>query len=267
MNFFTRSAPLFLLLAATVCSTPLNDINIVPRALSPAQCSSVVSVVSVMKVNQATSFCESFLSIQTKTTTSITSVDVLAIHQSRLLMPAQYDNEDCNHDHWDGIVSLPELSFTSNGTKPLISTSVVFKPGQPPAKARRELEDAVKARNAESNDALEKRGALPSYLTAFPSSVISSGCECLNVPTPVTTVKSTSTATTTKSVPFPVKTTTVYRKSIDFLIILRLIDSFSNLISSMTLSTQKTFFHSFQTANLRSWSATFVHNEYFPSPS
>ena len=68
---------LFLLLPALAYSTPLNEFDIIPRALSPAQCSSVVSVVSAMKVNQATSFCESFLSIKTKTTTSITSVEML----------------------------------------------------------------------------------------------------------------------------------------------------------------------------------------------
>ena len=79
MMFFARFASLLVLLAVTARSSPLNDFDAVPRALSPAQCSSVISVVSVMKVYQATSFCESFLSIKTQTTTSITSVDMLGI--------------------------------------------------------------------------------------------------------------------------------------------------------------------------------------------
>lgn len=53
---------------------------------------------------------------------------------------------------------------------------------------------------------------MPSYLAAFASSAVSSACECLSVPTPVTTLKSTSTVKITTSVPYPTKTTTVYRK-------------------------------------------------------
>jgi len=92
------------------------------------------------------------------------------------------------------------------------STSVLFKAGQPPAKARREIYHAVEVRDADFYNALEKRSPLPSYLTAFASSAVSSACQCLSVPTLLTTVKSISTATSTKSVPYPVKTRTVYRK-------------------------------------------------------
>jgi len=77
MISLSKSIILLFLLVAAVCSSPFNDVDLVHRALSPAQCSSVVSVVNVLKVNQATSFCESFLSVQTKTTVSITSVNML----------------------------------------------------------------------------------------------------------------------------------------------------------------------------------------------
>ena len=91
-------------------------------------------------------------------------------------------------------------------------TSVVFKPGQPPAKVRRGIEGVLEAWDAEHFDGLAKRSSLPSYLATIASSAVSSACQCLSLSTPVATVKSTKTATSTTSVPYPVKTTTIYRK-------------------------------------------------------
>lgn len=106
MTFFGSAVILFLALAAAVCSSPLNDFNLLPRALSPAQCSSLVSVVSVLKVYQATSFCESFLSVKTQTSVSVTLVKKCCNVHSPFLMFGQYYYEDCDYDNWDCIVGL-----------------------------------------------------------------------------------------------------------------------------------------------------------------
>ena len=88
------------------------------------------------------------------------------------------------------------------------STSVVFKPGNPPnpsAKAKRAVE--------------EKRAtapAIPYFLKTYASSAISTGCSCLNLPTPTNTITIPSTSTltatvqTTVTVSPPVITSTVY---------------------------------------------------------
>lgn len=73
------------------------------------------------------------------------------------------------------------------------STSVTFLPGNPPAPK-------------------ERREATPSYLSGIPSSAISSGCQCLNLPTPVTKTTTTSIKTVTTKVPPKPVTKTVYRK-------------------------------------------------------
>ncbi|KAL8933678.1 MAG: hypothetical protein Q9211_005648 [Gyalolechia sp. 1 TL-2023] len=78
------------------------------------------------------------------------------------------------------------------------STTIVFSPGNPPAyKERREAAP------------VEKRDDL-SYLSGIADSAISSGCQCLNLPTTVTTTTTTSITTVTTNVPAKIVTKTVY---------------------------------------------------------
>ncbi|KAL8696719.1 MAG: hypothetical protein Q9201_007515 [Fulgogasparrea decipioides] len=82
------------------------------------------------------------------------------------------------------------------------STTVVFLPGNPPSsKERREAEALDGAQ-------FEKREN-PTYLSGIASTAISSGCECLNLPTLTATTTKTSTKTATTKVPATV-TKTVY---------------------------------------------------------
>ena len=110
------------------------------------------------------------------------------------------------------------------------STTVLFLPGDPPVEDKvkhnsvNALHDGHKVKRAENP-------TLPSYLSAFATSAISSGCSCLSLPTPTTTVTDISTVETTATVqyhtslvhaqadtdfkvPAPTTTETVYRKSI-----------------------------------------------------
>ena len=107
MIFVSRSVILSSSLVAAVYSSPLNDFDLVARALSPAQCSNVVFVVSVLKVYQATSFCESFLSIKTSTSTFITSVEQLYNIPFRILTSAQHHHKDCDHNNRNCFVGQP----------------------------------------------------------------------------------------------------------------------------------------------------------------
>lgn len=107
MTIFLNSAILFLLLAVVVCSSPLNDFNLLPRALSPAQCSSVVSVVSVLKVYRATPFCESFLSVKTQTPISITLLKKCCNFVCQFSTFSQYYYKNRGYDNGKYIVGLP----------------------------------------------------------------------------------------------------------------------------------------------------------------
>ena len=44
------------------------------RDISPAECSKVAAIVTVLKINKATPFCSSFLSIEPATSTSVVKV-------------------------------------------------------------------------------------------------------------------------------------------------------------------------------------------------
>ncbi|KAL8915742.1 MAG: hypothetical protein Q9172_006706 [Xanthocarpia lactea] len=83
------------------------------------------------------------------------------------------------------------------------STTVVFLPGNPPASKERREEAAPEEAT------MKKRGS-PAYLSGIASSVISSACECLNLPTTVTKTTETSVKTATTEVPASTVTKTVY---------------------------------------------------------
>ncbi|KAL8690959.1 MAG: hypothetical protein Q9218_003717 [Villophora microphyllina] len=84
------------------------------------------------------------------------------------------------------------------------STTVVFLPGNPlAAKERREVKVV-------EGPTLEKRDT-PEYLSGIAHTAISSGCECLNLPTPmITTTKTKMAKTSTTTVPAASVTKTVY---------------------------------------------------------
>lgn len=91
-------------------------------------------------------------------------------------------------------------SFTTTSGTAL--TSIVFKPGNPPAaKLRREVD--------------LKRDAtptVPAYIKNYAPSAISSACSCLDIPTPTPSsiTTTTKTLTTTVTVAPPVVTSTIY---------------------------------------------------------
>ena len=53
-------------------ASPVQELN--GRNLSPAECSKVTKIVDVLKLNKATPFCSSFLSIKPATATSVVKV-------------------------------------------------------------------------------------------------------------------------------------------------------------------------------------------------
>ncbi|KAL8849158.1 MAG: hypothetical protein Q9221_005835 [Calogaya cf. arnoldii] len=82
------------------------------------------------------------------------------------------------------------------------TTTVVFLPGNPPASKERREEAALDEATTEKRDK-------PEYLRGVGSPVISSACECLNLPTPVSTTTKVSVETKTTSIR-PTVTKTVY---------------------------------------------------------
>lgn len=99
------------------------------------------------------------------------------------------------------ITTVQTSTVTSTTGTP--STTIVFLPGNPPASKERREEAAPEEAT------IEKPGS-PAYLSGVASSVISSACECLNPPTPVTKTTETSVKTATTEVPAPTVTKTVY---------------------------------------------------------
>ncbi|KAI4236864.1 MAG: hypothetical protein L6R40_006054 [Gallowayella cf. fulva] len=156
------------LLATLISGSPLGEDALVERNLPASDCAKVTKVISVLKLNQATPFCSSFLGIKTSTST---------------------------------ITTVRTSTVTSTTGTP--STTIVFRPGNPPASKERR-EDAVL-----DGATVEKRDN-PAYLNGIASSAISSGCQCLNLPTPVTKTTKTSVKTTTTTVPASTVTKTVY---------------------------------------------------------
>ncbi|KAL8991791.1 MAG: hypothetical protein Q9169_007649, partial [Polycauliona sp. 2 TL-2023] len=98
------------------------------------------------------------------------------------------------------ITTVQTSTVTSTAGTP--STTVVFLPGNPPAPKQRREEAAREEATIEKRDD-------PAYLKGIASSLISSGCECLNLPTPVAKTTKTAVATTTINVQ-PTITKTVY---------------------------------------------------------
>ncbi|KAG7008606.1 hypothetical protein G7Y79_00005g017470 [Physcia stellaris] len=173
-----------------VHTSPGQELN--GRNLSSAECSKVTKIVDVLKLNKATPFCSSFLSIKPATATSVIKVTSTVMKTS--------------------------ISTITSGTA---STSVIFKPGNPSPKVRRA---AVPAQSNEevaniAPAAVERRDeglSVPAYITAYEAAAISSACSCLSIPTPTTTAitssikTTTSTVVTSKTVKPPVITSTEY---------------------------------------------------------
>ncbi|KAL8714993.1 MAG: hypothetical protein Q9225_006446 [Loekoesia sp. 1 TL-2023] len=99
------------------------------------------------------------------------------------------------------ITTVKTSTITSTTGTP--TTSVVFKPGNPLASKERREAELI------DESPIEKR-ANPDYLSGIASSSISSGCQCLSLPTPVTKTTKTSTKTVTTKVPAGTVTKTVY---------------------------------------------------------
>ncbi|KAL8833438.1 MAG: hypothetical protein Q9176_007978 [Flavoplaca citrina] len=98
------------------------------------------------------------------------------------------------------ITTVQTSTVTSSIGTP--STTVVFLPGNPPASKERREAAALDAATIDKRDK-------PDYLKGVGSAVISSACDCLNLPTPVATSTSVSVETLTTTVQ-PTVTKTVY---------------------------------------------------------
>ncbi|KAL8822369.1 MAG: hypothetical protein Q9191_006896 [Dirinaria sp. TL-2023a] len=143
-------------LALGATASPINELD--SRNLTPEECSKVVVIVDVLKLHKATPFCSSFLSIKPATSTSTVLVTASA--------------------------STTTTATITSGTA---STSIVFKPGNPPtakAKARREPE-TIQERAAAAAPEPVPNGktptpAIPAYATTYAPSAISSACHHKN---------------------------------------------------------------------------------------
>ncbi|KAL8677472.1 MAG: hypothetical protein Q9186_006113 [Xanthomendoza sp. 1 TL-2023] len=169
-------AGLLPLFSTLIHASPLAEDRLIERNLPAVDCAKVTKVISVLKLNQATSFCSSFLGIKTSAST-ITTV----------------------------------RTSTVTSTTGTASTTITFLPGNPPALKERREEAKL------DGAGLERRNN-PAYLSGIASSAISSGCECLNLPTPVSKTTKTSVKTTTINVPAPTVTKTVYPTPVPTLI-------------------------------------------------
>ncbi|KAL8947757.1 MAG: hypothetical protein Q9222_005997 [Ikaeria aurantiellina] len=138
------------------------------RSLPASECAKVTKVISILKINSATSFCSFYLGIKTSTST---------------------------------ITTVRTSTVTSTTGTP--TTTVIFLPGNPPASKQRREEAAL------DEISIEKRNN-PAYLSGIASSLISSGCECLSLPTPVKKATTTAIQTVTTKIPPPIVTKTVY---------------------------------------------------------
>ncbi|KAL8751323.1 MAG: hypothetical protein Q9184_006104 [Pyrenodesmia sp. 2 TL-2023] len=168
---FSQVLAVAALAATSIYASPVQELDARTDNLTPEQCAKVVKIVELLKVHKATPFCSSFLSIKPVTSTFT--------------------------------VTATATSTITSGTA---STSLIFKPGNPPTNVRRE---------AEVNAALEPRDATPTvppYIKNYESSSISSACSCLITPTasPLGTVTTTQTVTTSQTVAPPVVTSTLY---------------------------------------------------------
>lgn len=73
------------LAACGAYASPVSDLN--GRDLTPAQCSRVAAVVEALKLNQATLFCSSFLSIKPATSTKTITLTKTAYARLYLQCP------------------------------------------------------------------------------------------------------------------------------------------------------------------------------------
>ncbi|KAK6506916.1 hypothetical protein TWF481_005374 [Arthrobotrys musiformis] len=169
---------------------PLSSPDLEERGLS--FCEPIQKVVSLLKVQQATAFCSSYLNIQT------VSVPATQVVQTYLTTTATIDEtvtqtvtaatDVLTFAETQVIATLPTTVATS--TLVVASTTTVFS--TPPAKtvttttyttafaAKRDME--IEARNIQ----------IPPFIAGFAPPAISKACSCLELPTPTITVTSTS---------------------------------------------------------------------------
>ncbi|KAH7381161.1 hypothetical protein DE146DRAFT_740351 [Phaeosphaeria sp. MPI-PUGE-AT-0046c] len=184
-------AKALLLHASVAFSSPVLE----ERALSPGACSKVEAIVALLKLNRATPFCSSYLSIPAATTTVLKPVGTVTVTTGTTTVTST-SNPTVTAT---AFVTIPQTQVittndvitsttvsTSTATVVATLTSSIYVQGAP-APARRDL---AHERDGQEHAAPAPRAAstAPSWLKPFASAAISSGCLCLSIPTKTNTV-------------------------------------------------------------------------------
>ncbi|KAF6236361.1 hypothetical protein HO173_005452 [Letharia columbiana] len=156
---------LLLALSGSAFSAPAPENDLKIRNVD--ECKAVTVIISVLSQYKAsaTSFCSSFISIPVKTVTSATTT-------TSTPKPSTVTST---------ITVTPKVSVTATTTTtPTVIYSITSAP------AKRAISPKLAERNINNQP-------IPSYVSAFASSEISSACSCLSISPSTTTVKTTST--------------------------------------------------------------------------
>ncbi|KAL8733208.1 MAG: hypothetical protein Q9166_002225 [cf. Caloplaca sp. 2 TL-2023] len=239
-SFFT-TIPFFL--KNSVFASPLHqDVQALEARYNvpaPSICKAVTAVVSALSLNKATPFCQSFLHIPIQTVTSArTSTKVATVTvdvgftnvQTVTSVPTSTATVTVTvasvvtatsttgvNSTVTSIVTIPStVTITTNNS---VSTSIVFRPGNPPTKVkdRREIKadqdntpKQLEARRAPKNPPPPQNPPIPSWVKAYPTPLISTACSCLGLKTPTNTIGSVQTVVNTQVVG---RTSTVVAKT------------------------------------------------------
>ncbi|KAK3373653.1 hypothetical protein B0T24DRAFT_703457 [Lasiosphaeria ovina] len=174
---------------------------VIPKPKPVDECKAVNIVVDVLKLNKATPFCSSFLSIKTSTATAYATVTSTSTKQvqgptitSTDYLPPITATSVAGQLVTETTTVTGEAVSTISGVTTTTSTAwttttVYYSLG---VNGRKRSPDADI-----SALPIAPRGApkLPPFVAAFASSAISKACSCLSIPTPVATVTLGTTAT------------------------------------------------------------------------
>ncbi|EPS41492.1 hypothetical protein H072_4636 [Dactylellina haptotyla CBS 200.50] len=157
-------------------------------------CNVIQGFVNLLKAKGATSFCSSYLDIQTITVTASATVQTYTTTtttiQETVTATVTAATEAISFSETIVTATLPTTVSTNTIIVP--STSIVYST---PVAATTTTTIYYTAGVAKPRAVeLEERAIqLPPYVAGFASAAISSGCSCLSIPTPTTTVTTTST--------------------------------------------------------------------------
>ncbi|RVD88089.1 uncharacterized protein DFL_002287 [Arthrobotrys flagrans] len=155
-------------------------------------CEPIQKIVSLLKVQQATAFCSSYLNIQTisipATQVVQTYVTTTATVEETVTATVTAATDVLTFAETEVIATLPTTVATN--TFVVDSTTTVFST---PAAKTVTTTTYTTAVAAKRDVDLEKRNLkLPPYIAGFAPTVISKACSCLELPTPTVTVTATS---------------------------------------------------------------------------